>query len=220
MKKILVFMMMFTMAVSMTACGSGSEKDTATVEKEADSKESEKEVTENKTDETERKSEVSEKTESSNNAEESKPSGIEDDGIGGDASDMTGEGIGEVIALSDAEKAYVLKQTTNSWLELSQIEKDDLVVLIGRWWEGCENYIVEDYERMVADLDHQMETYFRNKVDAGVMETACDIYGLDITVITAAIKIQSSSCRYEAVLLRNSESAILQDLLHEEAPDR
>ena len=187
MKKILVLMMMFTVAVSMTACSSGSEKDTTIVEKEVESKESEKEITENKADEAESKSEVLEKIESSNNADEnkpsnagqSKPSGIEDDGIGGDASDMTGEGIGEVIALSDEEKAYVLKQTTNSWLELSQMEKDDLVVLIGRWWEECENYIVEDYERMLLDLDHQMETYYRNKVNAGLMETVCDIYRLD-----------------------------------------
>ena len=36
-------------------------------------------------------------------------------------------------------------------------------------------------DAMLADLDHQMETYFRNNTDEGVFETACDIYGIDVT---------------------------------------
>lgn len=34
---------------------------------------------------------------------------------------------------------------------------------------------------MVSVLDHQMEQYYKNKVDESVLETACDIYKLDIT---------------------------------------
>ena len=64
---------------------------------------------------------------------EEKPSGIHEDGMGYDPD--YGEGIGEVIALSDEEKSYVLTQTTNTWLEMEKTEKDELVVLIGRWLE-------------------------------------------------------------------------------------
>ena len=105
------------------------------------------------------------------------PSGIEEDGMGEDPS--YGEGIGEVVALTEEEQAYMLAQTTNSWLELSQQEKDDLVVLIGRTLEASDGFIVEDYEDLVAMLDHQMEQYYRNGVDEGVLETACDILGIE-----------------------------------------
>ena len=83
------------------------------------------------------------------------PSGIQDDGIGDDPT--FGEGIGEVIALSDEEKAYMLAQTTDTWLEMSRQEKDELVVLIGRWMEEITGFIVEDYDDMVVVLDRQME---------------------------------------------------------------
>lgn len=197
MKKLLVLMMLFTMTVSMTACGGSSEKNDAEVQKEETSKQDTEESDVEEQEDAEvgdvevqedtevSDAEIQQDTEVSNGEEETHISGINDDGIGGDPSDMTGEGIGEVIALSEEEKAYVLEQTTNSWLELSQIEKDDLVVLIGRWWEDCEDYIVEDYDDMIAVLDHQMEQYYRNSVDAGVMETACDIYGRDVSKYVA-----------------------------------
>ena len=70
------------------------------------------------------------------------PSGIQDDGIGDDP--MHGEGIGEVIALSEDEKASVLSHSAYTWLELPQNQKDDLVVLMGRWLEDSSGYIVED----------------------------------------------------------------------------
>ena len=105
------------------------------------------------------------------------PSGVNEDGMGEDPS--YGEGIGEVVALTEEEQAYMMAQTTNSWLELSQQEKDDLVVLIGRTLEASDGFIVEDYENLVAMLDHQMEQYYRNGVDAGVLATACDILGIE-----------------------------------------
>ena len=105
-----------------------------------------------------------------------RPSGIWDDGIGEDP--MHGEGIGEVIALTEAEQDYMLSQTTKTWLELTQIEKDDLVVLVGRWLEDTSGFIVPDYDELILMLDRQMEQYFRNGVDEGVLQTAQDIYGL------------------------------------------
>ena len=105
------------------------------------------------------------------------PSGINEDGIGEDPD--FGEGIGEVIALSDEEREYVQKQTTNSWLEMTETEKDDLVVLIGRWLEESRNYIVEDYDELVAMLDHQMEQYYRNNVNESVFDTVIDILGVN-----------------------------------------
>ena len=107
--------------------------------------------------------------------ENTRPSGIQDDGRGEDPS--FGEGIGEVIALSDAEKEYVAAQTTNTWLEMSQEKKDELVVLIGRWLEDASGFIVKDYEDLVVMLDRQMEQYFKNNVSEGVLDTVCDISG-------------------------------------------
>ena len=104
------------------------------------------------------------------------PSGINEDGMGEDPS--YGEGIGEVIALSDEETAYMMAQTTNTWLEMSPQEKDDLVVLVGRSLEESYGFVVPDYEDMVAMLDHQMEQYYRNGVDENVLDVACDIYGI------------------------------------------
>ena len=101
-------------------------------------------------------------------APEAKPSGIHEDGIG------------EVIALSDEEKARVLVQTTRTWLELYDEEKDELAVLVGRWLEADSGYIVADYDELIAMLDHQMETYFRNGLDVRVIETACDILGVPL----------------------------------------
>ena len=105
-----------------------------------------------------------------------KPSGVWDDGMGHDPNH--GEGIGEVIALSDAEKDYVLAQTTNSWLKLSKDQKSELTSLIGRWLEESHKFIVPDYDELVVMLDRQMEQYFRNSVDEGVLKTVRDIYNL------------------------------------------
>ena len=105
-----------------------------------------------------------------------RPSGVWEDGIGDDPNH--GEGIGEVIALSEDEQSYMMSQTTNSWLKLTQTEKDDLVVLVGRWLEATNGFIVPDYDDLIVMLDRQMEQYFRNGVDEGVLDTAKDIYGL------------------------------------------
>ena len=106
------------------------------------------------------------------------PSGIWEDGKGEDT--MHGEGIGEVIALSGDEWNYMTSQTTNTWLELTGEEKDELVVLVGRWLEDITGFIVPDYDELVAMLDNQMEKYFRNGVDEGVLDTVTDIYGLTL----------------------------------------
>ena len=118
------------------------------------------------------------KTETAEPAPETAPSGIQDDGMGEDPS--YGEGIGEVIALTEEEKNYAGLMNTISWLELSQSEKDDLVVLMGRWLEDDSGFIVPDYEELVAMLDRQAEQYFKNGVNEGVLATVCDIYGIAV----------------------------------------
>ena len=95
------------------------------------------------------------------------PSGIHDDGIG------------EVIPLTPEERSYMLAQTTNSWLEMSEQEKDDLVVLVGRSLEASDGFIVPDYEELVLMLNRQMEQYFRHGVDESVWDTVRDIYDID-----------------------------------------
>ena len=107
-----------------------------------------------------------------------RPSGIWEDGKGEDS--MQGEGIGEVVALSAEEWFYMSSQTTNTWLELNEEEKDELVVLVGRWLEDITGFIVPDYDELVTMLDHQMETYFRNGVDESVLDTVTDMYGLSL----------------------------------------
>ena len=89
-----------------------------------------------------------------------------------------GEGIGKVVPLTEGEIAYVQSQTTHTWLEMSDDEKDQLVVLIGRWLEETKGYIVENYDDLIAMLDRQMEQYARYGVNEGVYETTIDI--LDI----------------------------------------
>lgn len=162
MKKIFVLLMALMLAVFMAACGG--------------SKAEEKSETDTKTEEPAHEQEEAD-VEKEEIGEE-QPSGVQDDGRGEDPS--FGEGIGEVVALSDDEKAYVLAQTTNSWLALSQMEKDDLVVLMGRWLEESSGFIVEDYDDLVAMLDHQMEQYYRNSVDEDVLVTVCDICGIGL----------------------------------------
>ncbi len=110
--------------------------------------------------------EPAEKTEKS----EETPGGIQEDGKG------------TVIPLSDAEKTYVLEQTTETWLAMSTDEKDAMVVLIGRWWEDKEDIIVEDYDDMIKKIDHQMEQYFKNGVNENLFNTVCEIYDVDKSI--------------------------------------
>lgn len=92
-----------------------------------------------------------------------------------------GEGIGSVVSVTDAEKNYALSFRTKSWLELRQESKEKVIFIIARWWEEVDGYVVEDFDELLAALDHQMETYYRNSVDEGVFQTACDIYGIDVS---------------------------------------
>ncbi len=109
------------------------------------------------------------------------PGGTADDGIGEDLEGVDADGKGNVIPLTKEEMEYVLEQTTNSWLDMTQEEKEELVILVGRWWEDYENIIVEDYDDMIKVMDHQMETYYRNNVDANFFLTVCEIYEVDAT---------------------------------------
>ena len=79
----------------------------------------------------------------------------------------------------------LLELTTNDWLSMSTEEKENLVVLIGRWWEDYENIIVENYDDMIQILDHQTEQYFKNGVDISLFETACELYSVDATTYIA-----------------------------------
>ena len=110
-----------------------------------------------------------------------KPSGVWDDGIGVDnPSGVWDDGVGSVVPLTNDEMVYVCDQTTNSWLKMSEEEKDAYVVLVGRWWEERDNFIVPDYDEMVSMLDHQSETYYRNGVDLAILITACELYDIDL----------------------------------------
>ena len=105
--------------------------------------------------------------------------GLAEDGIGKEPDGINEDGICNVKPLSMEEMQYVLDQTTQSWLNMTAEDKDALVVLIGRWWEDRDNIIVEDYDDMVKVLDHQMEQYYKNDVNANVFLTVCEIYEVD-----------------------------------------
>lgn len=92
-----------------------------------------------------------------------------------------GEGVGESQPLTDDEINYVISLRTESWLALNQDQKSNAVSLMARWWDVVDGYVVENFDAVLADLDHQMETYYRNKVDEGVFQTACDIYSINIS---------------------------------------
>jgi len=92
-----------------------------------------------------------------------------------------GEGIGMTQPLTDDEINYVISIRTESWLALSQDQKSDVVSLMARWWDVVDGYVVEDFDAVLVDLDHQIETYYRNKIDEGVFQTACDIYSINIS---------------------------------------
>lgn len=90
-----------------------------------------------------------------------------------------GEGIGKSQPLTDDEINYVISLKTESWLALNSDQKSDVISLMARWWDIVDGYVVEDFDAVLADLDHQMETYHRNKVDESVFKTACDIYSIN-----------------------------------------
>lgn len=92
-----------------------------------------------------------------------------------------GEGIGKAKPVTADEINYVLSFRTKSWLALKSEQKEKVVSIMARWWDEVDGYVVEDFDAVLADLDHQMETYFRNNVDEGVFQTACDIYDIDIS---------------------------------------
>jgi len=98
------------------------------------------------------------------------------EGIGED-----GEGIGKSQPVTVDEINYVLSFRTKSWLALKKEQKEKVISIMARWWDMVDGYVVEDFDAVLADLDHQMETYFRNSVDEGIFQTACDIYGIDIS---------------------------------------
>ena len=52
------------------------------------------------------------------------------------------------------------------------------MALVGSSLEVAYGFIVEDYDELVVILDHQMEQYYKNGVDASVLNTVCDIYGI------------------------------------------
>ena len=90
------------------------------------------------------------------------------------------DGKGEVNPLTKGQQKYLLEHTTETWLGLDKEHKDEIVVLIGRWWEAVDGKIVEDYDEMVSMLDHQMEQYHKNGVNESLFATACDIFEVDV----------------------------------------
>ena len=171
MKKIFVMVLMLACTLSMTACGNSKKEET--VSKQEIQVETEDKSIPNVAEDEEIKEEISGIQDDGKGEENS---GLNDDGIGYDP--YHGEGIGEVIALTPEEESYMLAQTTNTWLEMSKQDKDDLVVLIGRTLEAAHNYIVADYDELVMMLDNQMEKYYRNGVNESVLETVHGIYGI------------------------------------------
>ncbi len=107
------------------------------------------------------------------------------EGIGEDQpvtkENQIGEGIGESLPVTEDERNYVLSIRTQSWLDLKQEQKEEVVSIMARWWDVVDGYVVEDFDAVLADLDYQMGTYSRNSVDEGILQTACDIYGLDVS---------------------------------------
>ena len=108
--------------------------------------------------------------------------GLAEDGKGEAPAGVNADGKGDVVPLSYEEMEYVLAQETEDWLNMTKEEKDEYVILVGRWWEDYENLIVEDYDDMVKAVDHQMEQYHKNGVNDYVFYTICEIYDVDVTV--------------------------------------
>ncbi len=108
--------------------------------------------------------------------------GLAEDGKGEAPAGVNADGKGDVVPLSYEEMEYVLAQETEDWLAMTKEEKNEYVILVGRWWEDYENLIVEDYDDMVKVVDHQMEQYHKNGVNDYVFYTICEIYDVDVTV--------------------------------------
>ena len=161
--------LMLSCTLSLTACGNSKKEET--VSKQETQAETEDKSIPNVAEDEEIKEEISGIQDDGKGEE---ISGINDDGIGYDPDHA--EGIGEVLALTPEEESYMLAQTTNTWLEMSQQDKDDLVVLIGRTLEAANNFIVPDYDELVMMLDNQTEKYFRNGVNESVLDTVRSIY--------------------------------------------
>ncbi|MFA7636315.1 MAG: copper amine oxidase N-terminal domain-containing protein [Monoglobales bacterium] len=92
-----------------------------------------------------------------------------------------GEGIGETKPVTEDEINFLLSLKTNSWLSLKTEQKEKAVAIIARWWDEVDGYVVEDFDELREALDHQMGTYYRNKVNEGVFKTACEIFGIDLS---------------------------------------
>jgi hypothetical protein len=90
-----------------------------------------------------------------------------------------GEGMGETIPITNEEISYVLSFKTQSWLDLSDTQQDNVVLLIARWWDLVDCYVDPDLDRLKQDLNHQMSTYFRNQLNISLFETACDIRNIN-----------------------------------------
>lgn len=102
-----------------------------------------------------------------------------------------GEGIGKTQPLTDEEMDFVLGFTTKTWFDLSQEQKGDAVAIIARWWDLVDSYIVTDFDELLQEIDHQAETYNRNKVDAYIFDVACEIRGINSVPYTNAVKDQT-----------------------------
>ena len=142
MKKIFMMVLMLACTLSLTACGNSKKEEM--VSKQEIQVETEDKSIPNVAEDEEIKEEISGIQDDGKGEENS---GLNDDGIGYDP--YHGEGIGGVIALTPEEESYMRAQTTNTWLEMSKQDKDDLVVLIGRTLEYAHNYIVADYDELV-----------------------------------------------------------------------
>ena len=84
-----------------------------------------------------------------------------------------------VDSIENSNNFICLDDLFKSMSFLTEEEKDEYVILVGRWWEDYENLIVEDYDDMVKVVDHQMEQYHKNGVNDYVFYTICEIYDVD-----------------------------------------
>lgn len=122
-----------------------------------------------------------------------------DDGYIADKSEEYGEGIGtdysepfrDIFADADYDEntlafmskmEYLYAQDTDTWLAMSDDEKAYAVAALGVFLEYFDEYVVEDYDQLWMDLDHQMEQYYRNGVNESLVSTVYDMYELEIWV--------------------------------------
>lgn len=91
----------------------------------------------------------------------------------------TGEGIGKSTMPTQNEIDLMFSYNTANWSDLLQDEKWTAVQTTLRMWENVDGYIDYDIDQVLSDIDFQMNTYIKNKVDIDFFETICDIYGID-----------------------------------------